>query len=76
MIHNLEEVGAVENGHILAALLAVVATYTYIIVVGKIGFKILELTFEAFLSAENVETMKPDKLCHDGIAEAPAVALH
>ena len=67
-------VTVVEDGGILALALAVVASYAYAGVVGKLVLHVLQLFLEYFLGSEYVGMLEEDKAAEGGAALRPAVA--
>lgn len=73
-VEQREQVGAVEDCGVFACVFAVVASASDIFITGHCSFEVVELLFEPFLSAENVEIVEEGELCDYRGALLPSVA--
>ena len=76
MLDEVELVGIVEDGRVLAAFFAVFAAYADVFEAGEGVLEIVELIAVAFLGAEDVETVESHDVADIGHALPPAVADH
>ena len=75
VVNQAEQVGAVEDGRMLAGFKAVVAPDADIVVAGQGCLQLVELPFQSLLRAEDLEAVGQDEPCHHRIALPPSVAL-
>ena len=76
MVEKLKCVGTIENSRMLAFVLAVVASKTYIFVSRHKRLEAVELLFKALLSAKISKPMEFDKVQQSQAYDCPAITSH